>query len=182
MESILIQNKSLTAREWGFDVLVAVCAFAFCCAQAFFASSTLVVRDEMFRSMVGYVTTVPPLPVFLSLALTTLPLVLRRVSPWLVYLFTIVTFLGVQGEFRGYSMSLAGPLVALFTVGCLRPRAETAIAAAIGAGLDIAKPVCQLVAVAGQMGGNSADRKWPCFSRPFRWRARAWPCSSACRT
>ena len=133
MESILIQNKSLTAREWGFDVLVAVCAFAFCCAQAFFASSTLVVRDEMFRSMVGYVTTVPPLPVFLSLALTTLPLVLRRVSPWLVYLFTVVTFLGVQGEFRGYSMSLAGPLVALFTVGCLRPRAETAIAAAIGA-------------------------------------------------
>lgn len=133
MESILIQNKSLTAREWGFDVLVAVCAFAFCCAQAFFASSTLVVRDEMFRSMVGYVTTVPPLPVFLSLALTTLPLVLRRVSPWLVYLFTVVTFLGVQGEFRGYSMSLAGPLVALFTVGCLRPRAETAIAAVIGA-------------------------------------------------
>lgn len=133
MESILVQNKSLTAREWGFDVLLAVCAFAFCCAQAFFASSTLVVRDEMFRSMVGYVTAVPPLPVFLSLALTTLPLVLRRVSPWLVYLFTVVTFLGVQGEFRGYSMSLAGPMVALFTVGCLRPRTETAIAAALGA-------------------------------------------------
>ncbi len=132
MESLLIQNRTLTAREWAFDALVAVCAFGFCCAQALFASTALVVRDEMWRSLVGYVTAIPPAPVFLALALTTLPLLLRRISPWLVYLFVLVLFLGVQDAFRGYSMSLAGPMVALFTIGSVRPRGETLAAALVG--------------------------------------------------
>ena len=84
MESLLVQNKSLSAREWAFDAVVAACALAFCCAQAYLTSTTLVVHDEHWRSMVGYVTAVPPFPVFLALALTTRPLVLRRISPWLV--------------------------------------------------------------------------------------------------
>lgn len=133
MESLLVQNKRLSARGWAFDALVAACALAFCCAQALFASTALVVRDEMWRSMVGYVTAVPPMPVFLALAFTTVPLVLRRVSPWLVYLFTLVVFVGVQDAFRGYSMSPAGPLVALFTIGSLRSRNETLAAALVGA-------------------------------------------------
>lgn len=132
MESLLVQNKSLSAREWAFDAVVAACALAFCCAQAYLTSTTLVVHDELWRSMVGYVTAVPPFPVFLALALTTLPLVLRRISPWLVYLFVLIVFLGVQDQFRGYSMSLAGPMVALFTIGSLRPRNETLVASLIG--------------------------------------------------
>ncbi|MFR3092491.1 MAG: hypothetical protein ACLTMP_12850 [Eggerthella lenta] len=46
---------------------------------------------------------VPNVQVFVALAVTTLPLVVRRRFPWPVFLFCLVSFLGLQNAFNGFS-------------------------------------------------------------------------------
>lgn len=132
MDELLVHTKNLTPRQWAVDIIVAIVAFLVCCAQVYFASTTLIIRDEFFRGMIGYVTTIPPFLVFVALGLTTLPLMLRRMLPWPVFVATLLIFLGAQSLFPGYSLSFIGPLVALFTIGQMRPRSETIVAVVIG--------------------------------------------------
>lgn len=133
MSNPLINTTDLTVRQWAVDVGVALAAFLFACAQLLLTSTSVIVHDEMFRSIVGYVSVAPSPAVFCALALISAPLALRRVSPWGVFAFVLVVYLGVQGTFRGYSIALAGPMVAAFTVASERGRLEAVICAAIAA-------------------------------------------------
>ena len=68
----------------------------------------------------------PPSPelALLLVALTTLPLVLRRRFPWPVLAFTLAVWVLSQPYVSTAALSLAGPLVALLTLAYERPRAE----------------------------------------------------------
>ena len=55
----------------------------------------------------------------------------RRRFPWPVFLFVLITFLGLQGAFRGFSLTVVGPVVALYTIACERGRTEAAVAVAL---------------------------------------------------
>lgn len=134
MSNPLIQTTDLTARQWAFDAAVALAAFAFSCAQLLLTSTSVIVHDEMFRSIIGYVSMAPSPAAFCALALLSAPLALRRVSPWGVFAFVLVVYLSVQDAFRGYSVSMAAPMVAAFTVASERPRPE-AVACAVVSGL-----------------------------------------------
>lgn len=133
MSNPLVQTTDLTARQWAFDAAVAVAAFAFSCAQLLLTSTSVIVHDEMFRSIIGYVSMAPSPAAFCALALLAAPLALRRVSPWGVYAFVLVVYLCVQDAFRGYSVSMAAPMVAAFTVASERSRVETVVCAVISA-------------------------------------------------
>lgn len=67
----------------------------------------------------------------LAIALTTLPLVLRRKFPWAVFVWCLVSWGLLQAELNGIALSVAGPLIALFTLASARSRAEAAIACAV---------------------------------------------------
>jgi signal transduction histidine kinase len=69
-----------------------------------------------------------------AIALTTIPLVLRRKAPLLVFVWCMVCWGWFQTTLNSISLSVAGPLVALLTVSTMRPRLE-AIAAAVVATL-----------------------------------------------
>lgn len=129
MENFLVNNRSMTVRDWAVDTGVAVAAFLFGCMQLMLTASSIIIPDLALRQFLGIVNVVPDISVFVALALTTLPVVLRRRFPWPVFLFVSVTFLGFQSSFQGFSLMIIGPMIALFTIAYERGRTEAIIAA-----------------------------------------------------
>ena len=91
----------------------------------------LLIPDEFMRRLMGIQAMVPSGLSLLAIALTTLPLVLRRKFPWAVFVWCLVSWGLLQAELNGIALSVAGPLIALFTLASARSRAEAAIACAV---------------------------------------------------
>ena len=123
-----MNNRPMGPKDWGFDVAVTAAAFLFGCVQLMLAASSIVIPDLALRQYLGMVNVVPNVQVFVALAVTTLPLVVRRRFPWPVFLFCLVSFLGLQNAFNGFSLTIVGPVVALYTIASERGRAETVAA------------------------------------------------------
>lgn len=128
MDNFLVNNRPMEPKGWAIDAVVAVAAFLVGCGQLMLAASSIVIPDLAMRQYLGMVNVVPSASVFVALALTTLPLVVRRRFPWPVFLFTIVVFLGLQNAFGGFSLSVVGPVVAVYTIACELSRVEAVIA------------------------------------------------------
>ena len=92
MENYLVNNRDMTPKDWAVDVAVAAAAFLFGAAQLMLTASSIVIPDLALRQYLGTVNVVPNAQVFVALAITTLPLVLRRRFPWPVFLFCLVSF------------------------------------------------------------------------------------------
>ncbi|HIY83636.1 MAG TPA: two-component sensor histidine kinase [Candidatus Rubneribacter avistercoris] len=139
MENYLVNNRDMTPKDWAVDVAVAAAAFLFGAAQLMLTASSIVIPDLALRQYLGTVNVVPNAQVFVALAITTLPLVLRRRFPWPVFLFCLVSFLGLQNAFAGFSLTIVGPVVAVCTIASERGRLEAVAAAAVAvAGLLLA--------------------------------------------
>ncbi len=140
MDNVLVNNRPMTPKDWGIDIAVAAAAFLVGCGQLMLAASSIVIPDLAMRQYLGMVNVVPSASVFVALALTTLPLAVRRRFPWPVFLFTFVAFLGLQNAFSGFSLSVVGPVVAVYTIACELSRIEAAIAVGLAvAGLLFAE-------------------------------------------
>lgn len=118
-------------KDWAIDVGVMVAAFLFGCMQLMLSSSSVVIPDMALRQYLGMVNVVPSVGAFVALAITVLPLVVRRKYSWPVFLFVMVAFLGLQGSISGLPLPIVGPVVALYTIASERSREEAAIAAGL---------------------------------------------------
>ena len=132
MDSVLVHNREMGPRDWAVDVAVALAAFAFGAVQLM-VSASLILPDEALRRMLGIEAVIPATSSFIALALTTFPLVARRKSPWLVFVFTLVAFVGLQNSFHGSMLAVFGPMVALFTIVVECSRIEMGVACAASA-------------------------------------------------
>lgn len=128
MEDFLINTKKMSVADWLLDVAIALGAFAFGCAQLLLTMSSVVMPDELFRQLLGIPNVMPQTGSYVAIALTTLPLVARRKSPWLVFVFVMIAFLGTQTTLTGYTLAILGPIIALYTIAHERDRAEAVIA------------------------------------------------------
>ncbi|WP_139651879.1 sensor histidine kinase [Raoultibacter phocaeensis] len=128
MEDFLINTKKMGAADWLLDVAIALGAFAFGCAQLLLTMSSVVMPDELFRQLLGIPNVMPQVGAYVAIALTTLPLVARRKSPWLVFVFVMIAFLGTQNTLTGYTLAILGPIIALYTIAHERDRAEAVVA------------------------------------------------------
>lgn len=124
MDNFLVNNRAMAPKDWGIDAAVTALAFLFGCVQLMLAASSIVIPDLALRQYLGIVNVVPNTQVFVALAVTTLPLIVRRRFPWPVFLFCLVSFLGLQNAFSGFSLTIVGPVVALYTIASERGRAE----------------------------------------------------------
>ncbi len=140
MDSIFKQTPKLSATDWLVDAVVAAGAFGFCCLQLTLAVN-LLVPDEFMRRLMGIQAVVPSALSLAAIALTTLPLVLRRKFPWAVFVWCMGTWGLLQAEMNGIALSVAGPLIALFTVASLRSRAEAVIACVLACLVFLFAPV-----------------------------------------
>lgn len=130
MKNIFVNDREMQVRDWLIDSGVALAAFAFGCMQLVLSSSSVLVADETFRQLIGVINTTPAPFSYIAMAITTIPLILRRQYSWPVFLFSMFAYLLLQNAFQGYSLTIVGPAVALFTIAHERSRKE-AIAAAV---------------------------------------------------
>ena len=121
----------MSAKDWAIDVAITAAAFLFGCMQLVLVTSSFIMPDEVVRHALGIEAIVPSPAAYLAVTLTVVPLVLRRRFPWPVFLFTMVMFVLMQSSFRGYSLTIVGPLIALYTVASTRPRTEIIVASAL---------------------------------------------------
>lgn len=127
MDNIFLQSKKLTAVDWLIDAVIAAGAFGFACLQLTL-SANLMFPDEALRRFMGIQAVVPTAWSLWAIAATTLPLVLRRKLPWPVYGWCLLSWVWLQAQMVGLSLSVVGPVIALFTVASLRGRTEAAVA------------------------------------------------------
>lgn len=130
MKNFLVDDREMSVRDWLVDGGVALAAFAFGCMQLILSSSSILIADETFRQLIGVINTSPAPFSYIAMAITTVPLILRRQYSWPVFLFCMFSYLLMQHAFQGYSLTIIGPAVALFTIARERSRSE-AISAAI---------------------------------------------------
>ena len=116
MDNLLMTYRDMTARDWLVDAAVTLAAFAVGCLQLMLTASSIIIPDLALRQYLGTVNVVPDLQVFVGLGMTVVPLVFRRRFPLPVFAACLVIFLGLQVRFSGFSMTVVGPLVALYTV------------------------------------------------------------------
>lgn len=131
MDNFLVSDKRMRPWDWAVDAMVALAAFLFGCGQLMLTASSIVIPDMALRQYLGVVNVVPGPAVFVALAITTLPLCLRRRYSWPVFLFVTVAFLGLQATLRGFSLTVVGPAVALYTIASERGRVEAVVAAVL---------------------------------------------------
>lgn len=136
-----MNNRPMRGRDWALDVAVALIAFLFGCVQLMLAASSIIIPDLALRQYLGLVSVVPGTSAFVAVALTTWPLALRRRFPWPVFLFVLITFLGLRNAFGDLSLSVVGPVVALCAIASERSRVEAAAAASIAVGGLILYPL-----------------------------------------
>lgn len=138
MRKYLMHTVRMTPTDWAVDAIVAAGAFGFACLQLTFANN-LLVPDEFLRRLFGVMAPPSPGVALLAVALSTLPLVLRRRFPWPVLAFTLAVWALSQPYVSAAAFSLVGPLVALFTLAYERPRAE-ALAAVVAVAACVLLP------------------------------------------
>lgn len=119
----LVSDEPLTVTDWLVDAVVAAGAFGFGCLQLTLAVN-LLIPDEAMRRLLGIDAMVPTAWAIMAVALTTAPLVMRRRLPWPTFVVVMAVWAFFQYQMCSVSLSLVGPLVALFTVANMRPRAE----------------------------------------------------------
>ena len=131
--------ERVSGAQWAVDSVVALGVFGFACLQLVLAISLLVPDPALRRAFGVQVFSPTPLAILL-VAATTLPLVARRRFPWPVFVVTSAVWTVLQYQIGAVSVSLIGPLIALFTVALQRQRVESIVAGVILLALVIAAP------------------------------------------
>lgn len=139
MDDLLITHRKMTATDWLVDIVIALAAFGFGCLQLYL-SVNLLVPDEAMRRFLGIEALVPTANAIIAVGITTLPLALRRKFPWPTMAFVLFAWLFGQTASQDISLSIVGPLVALFTIAYERPRGEAVAAACFAALLVLIVP------------------------------------------
>ena len=134
-------DEERSGKDWAIDIAVAVAAFAFGCAQLLLTSTSVVFVDRVVEDMTRQVELVPNIYSYIALAFTTLPLVFRRVAPWPTLAIVLACFLFAVGYMYGFSLSVIGPVVAVYTVANERSKHHAIIATIVVAVAMLVAPM-----------------------------------------
>ncbi|WP_251212742.1 sensor histidine kinase [Adlercreutzia murintestinalis] len=141
------QRASLTGIDWGVDVIIALGAFGFGLLQMSM-SANLMIPDDFIRRVLGIRAITLSAWGMAAVALTCAPLVVRRRFPWVAFAACAVFWTFFESQMGVATLSLLGPLIALFTVAYERPRGEALGACALMAALIV---LCSFSAETGSL-------------------------------
>lgn len=130
LHAALVQPGRMSATQWLVDACIACGAFGFGMLQMIF-SLDLFLPDEFTRLMLGIRSVAPSVLAIAAVAATCAPLILRQKLPWPAFAVCVACWTGFSVALGIQTLSLAGPLVALFTVAFLRSRGECVASALI---------------------------------------------------
>lgn len=125
-----MQAGRMSIVQWLVDAAIACGAFGFGMLQMTLSVS-LFLPDQFTRMMLGIQSVSPSELAITGVLLTCLPLIVRQKLPWVAYACCLGAWVTFALVLDISTLSLAGPLVALFTVAYVRSRAECLAAGAI---------------------------------------------------
>lgn len=133
LESLLVNRRELTAREWTEDIALGVGVFLLGSVYLLWGGGSLIPVDDAFREFTGiqrYVFSYAP---FFYLAVMSLVLIARRITPWFVFAVVMGTYLAGRAAIGGQELFVLAPCLAIFTVAEERSRYEVIAAGALSA-------------------------------------------------
>ncbi len=139
-KDVLYNSVPMTVTDWLVDIVIAAGAFGFGILQLTLSANSLLF-DEFTRRMINVQPLIPSAIGLFYVALTTVPLVVRRRLPWVVLAFILVSWAVLQAQFQIVSISPVGPMIAVFTVAFERTRIEALIAGSVAVVLVALVPV-----------------------------------------
>ncbi len=139
LKRLLMSDRPMDATRWLVDVVIAAGAFGFGMLQMTI-SVNLLLPDEFTRMMLGIRSFAPSALAILAVVLTCLPLVIRERFPWAAFALCAGFWLFFTHLLEIWTLSLAGPLVALFTVAYERSRIECIVGGVLMLGCVFVTP------------------------------------------
>lgn len=133
LENILINRRELTPTEWAQDIALGLGVFVLGCVYLIWGGGSLIPLDDAFREFTGvqrYVFSYAP---FFYMAVMSLVLVVRRITPWLVFVVVLGTYLAGRAAMGGQELLVLAPCIALFTIAEERSRWEVVAASVLTA-------------------------------------------------
>lgn len=131
LENILINRRELSPHEWAQDIALGLGVFVLGCVYLIWGGGSLFPLDDAFREFTGiqrYVFSYAP---FFYMAVMSLVLMVRRITPWFVYVVVLGTYLAGRVAMGGQELLVLAPCIALFTIAEERNRWEVVAASAI---------------------------------------------------
>ena len=124
LENILVNRREMTAREWAEDIALGLGVFVLGCLYLIWGGGSLIPLDDAFREFTGvqrYVFSYVP---FFYLAVMSLALMVRRITPWFVFVVVMAAYLAGRAAMGGQELLVLAPCLAIFTVAEERSRYE----------------------------------------------------------
>ena len=145
--SFLVNKRELTPREWAEDVALGAGVFVIGCVYLLWGGGSLVPYDDAFREFTGIQVYVFSYVSFFYLAVMSLVLMMRRITPWPVFVVVMGVYLMARYQMEGQDLVVLAPCLALFTIAEERNRWEVLAASIIAfiAVLIMATPGSSLV-------------------------------------
>ena len=131
--NLLVNKRELTPREWAEDIALGIGVFVLGCVYLIWGGGSLVPVDDAFREFTGIQVYVFSYVSFFYLAVMSLALCVRRITPWLVFAIVLGTYLVGRYQMGGQELFVLAPCLALYTVADERRRWEVMAAAIIAA-------------------------------------------------
>ena len=126
--NFLVNRRELTPREWAEDVALGFGVFFLGCIYLIWGGGSLIPVDDAFREYTGIQVYVFSYVSFFYLAVMSLVLMVRRITPWLVFAVVMGTYLIARYQMGGQDLLVLAPCLALFTVAEERSRWEVVTA------------------------------------------------------
>ncbi len=127
---LYLRDVPMSGTDWLVDAVIALGAFGFGLLQMS-ASANLMIPDDFIRRLLGVRTITLSGWGILMVALTCIPLTVRRRLPWVVFVVTTLLWAFFEMQMGATTLSLVGPLIALFTVAYECTKYEAALAGGV---------------------------------------------------
>lgn len=125
---VLSHDMSLT--DWLVDIVICAGAFGFGLLQLTLSANVLI-PDDFIRRLLGVNLVAPSYIAVTATFFTCVPVVLRRVAPWVAFVLSMGFWIGFELSYDLSSLSLAGPLISLFTLTYICSKWQSLCACAI---------------------------------------------------
>lgn len=131
LEKLLVNRREMEPREWAVDIALGLGVFVLGSIYFIWGGGSIIPLDDAFREFTGVQRYVFGSVPFFFLAVMSLALMVRRITPWFVFVVVMAAYLAGRAAMGGQELLVLAPCLAVFTVAAERNRYEVAAAAVL---------------------------------------------------
>ncbi len=133
IENLLVNRRELSAREWIEDIALGVGLFIVGTLYLLWGGGSVMPIDSATHELSGMKLYMFSFVPFFYLAVMSAVLVVRRITPWLVFAVVMGTYLMGRAQIGGQEILVLAPCLAIFTIAEERGKWEVIVVAILSA-------------------------------------------------